>query len=94
MGPVQFSQQSDLTLGGVTAQIGSFSGVTGPAVSSSRQRLSDCRCFICKERLGADNSKRIGLFHHNNLDIDYNLTFSLYEARLLPLPCPPGLYQL
>ena len=41
----------------ISPYLGSSSTVNA---TSSRLRLSECLCYICKKRLGADHSKRIG----------------------------------
>jgi len=51
------------TLGEDTSQLEPYAGVPAAEVlvtsSSSRIRLSELRCFICHEQLGADHSKRV-----------------------------------
>ena len=56
------SNQSVSALGSVSAQIADFAGPSTVGSSSPRQRLSMCACYICKEKLGADNSKRVGMY--------------------------------
>ena len=49
------------TLGNEAAQLDAFVGEPISLSTSSRTRLSDCLCYVCKTRLGADNSQRIGI---------------------------------
>ena len=95
----QNSQEPSHTLGGVPAQLGPFSGVNTPTAPapSSRQRLSECLCYICKEKLGPEHSKRIGMSEYllapTNIGNDI-FFISLYETRLLSVPCPSELFEL
>ena len=52
---------SNRSLGEVGAELENFGGDTMPGLVSSRCRLSDTLCFVCKTRLGPEVPKRIGI---------------------------------
>ena len=53
------TSQSESRLGSDSSQMAQFSGSVPTPVNAKRMWLSECVCYICKEKLGSDHSKRI-----------------------------------
>ena len=69
-------------LGTDSSHMEPFSGSVDESFNVQRQRLSECLCYICKEKVGADHSQRICKYKGLVLTDRSSIFFRLCKERL------------